>query len=130
MTLLFYFLKLNNASRPNRIMMLPEALLIHRNHCGVNLARSQLIPPVKIHHQSAEPRNTPHTTSNAVSGLFACPPTPMPAKMAANERIVNGLVSVSKKVEMYAPTKVVMVATFSSVAARSAGLESRVFTPR
>src|SRR5579859_1309008 len=128
--ILIYLLKLSNANSPNKIMMTPEALLIHRNHCAVNLSRSQLIAPVKTHHHSAEPRNTPHTTSNAVSGLFACPPTPMPAKMAANERIVSGLVKVSKKVEMYAPTKVVMGTTFASAAARSAGLESSVFTPK
>lgn len=75
----------------------------------------------------AEPRKTPQTTRRAARGLFFPVPTPSPAKIATNERMVSGLVRVSKNVETYAPRKPV---TFEAVAARSAGLVSNVLQPR
>jgi hypothetical protein len=68
-----------------------------------------LIPPLRSNHQSAEPRKTPPTTRR-LSMLVALAPSfrlvlvliPRLAKMAANERMVWGLVSVSSNVNVYA----------------------------
>jgi hypothetical protein len=91
--------KFRRASRPKSVIIAPEVLLIQSSQRSINFSRNKLILPVNRHHQVAEPRNTPHTTRSAVSALFPPLPTPMPAKMAANERMVIGLVNVSSKVE-------------------------------
>src|SRR6266487_1009979 len=101
-----YYVRLNSISKestPKRVIMAPEILLIHRSHCGVIFFRSRLIPLVRIIHHKVEPENTPSTTVVAEKKLLLAPPTPIPAKIAAKERIVSGLVSVSKNVEAYAP---------------------------
>jgi len=61
------------------------------------------MPLVRIIHHSVEPENTPSTTAAAEKKLLLALPIPIPAKMAAKERIVRGLVSVNKNVEAYAP---------------------------
>ena len=83
--------------------MAPEILLIQSSHCGFIFFRSRLITLVRIIHHKVEPENTPSTTMVAEKKLLLALPTPIPAKMAANERIVRGLVSVKKNVEVYAP---------------------------
>ena len=96
----------NNVSRariPKSIIVVPEIRLIQRSHCGVILLRNRLIPLVRMIHQRVEPANTPITTAVAKKMLLVVLPTPIPAKIAVKERIVRGLVSVSKKVEVYAP---------------------------
>jgi hypothetical protein len=101
-----YLARLNNVSRasiPKSVIIIPEIRLIHRSHCGVIFFLNTLIPLVRIIHQRVEPENTPSTTAVAERTLLLALPTPIPAKMAAKERIVSGLVSVSKKVEAYAP---------------------------
>src|SRR5439155_5564457 len=119
-------LRLSSASSPKTVITLPDILLIHRSHREVNFPRNRLIPPASRSHQSAEPRNTPQTTSVAERAVFLPPPTPSPAKMAANERMVCGLVSVSSKVETYTPKKLFP----SALAACSAGLVKTVLRPR
>ena len=83
--------------------MPPEILLIQRSHCEFIFFRSRLMTLVRIIHHRVEPENTPSTTAVAEKKLLLELPTPIPAKMAAKERIVRGLVSVNKNVEAYAP---------------------------
>ena len=83
--------------------MTPEILFIPSNHREENFLRSRLMPVVSTHHHKDEPANTPSTTIVAEAVLLFVPPIPNPAKMAANERMVRGFVSVSTKVEAYAP---------------------------
>src|SRR2546423_1627057 len=71
-------LRLSSASSPKTAITLPDILLIHRSHRGVNFPRNRLIPPASRSHQSAEPRNTPQTTSVAERAVFLPPPTPSP----------------------------------------------------
>ena len=54
------------------------------------------IPRLRVSHQAAEPKNTPNTRINGE--LVSCV-NMVPAKMAANERMVIGLVMVRRKVE-------------------------------
>ena len=99
-------LRLNRERRaiiPNMVIMKPEILFIQRSHCAFILCRSRLMHVVRIIHHSVEPVKTPSTTPAAERKLLLALPTPIPAKMAAKERIVSGLVSVSRNVEAYAP---------------------------
>jgi len=66
------------------------------------------MPPLRRSHQRAEPRKTPLMIRMlfmlvGLAPLFglALVAIPRPAKMAAKERIVCGLVSVSSRVDMY-----------------------------
>ena len=100
------YLRLNKESKapiPKSVIMPPEILLIQRSHCESIFFRSKLIMLVNIIHHSAEPEKTPRTTMVADRKLSLVLPTPIPAKIAAKERIVRGFVSVSKNVDAYAP---------------------------
>src|SRR5260370_29460300 len=116
-------MRLPRRRSPNNTRMTPEILLIQSNPRGVKAPRRQLMPTVRTNHHRAEPVNTPSTTVAAeMEFLFA--PRPIPAKIAANESIVRGLVRVSRNVETYAPEKLLALAL--AMAARSAGLVSIV----
>src|SRR5436305_5185693 len=100
------YLRLNSESKatiPKNVIMTPEILFIHRSHCEFIFFRSRLMPLVRMIHHNVEPENTPSTTAVAERKFLLVLPTPIPAKMAAKERIVRGLVSVNKKVVAYAP---------------------------
>src|SRR5690606_16390145 len=76
----------------------PEMMLIRRSQAGVTRLRSILTTLRRTSHQAIEPAKTP-----AMSRLAEVDPsivaTPNPAKMAAKERMVVGLVRVNAKVE-------------------------------
>ena len=99
----------NHAYTPKNKIIPPDNRLTHKSHRAVKRPRNILIPPLKSSHQSAEPRKTPPTIT-ILSMLVTLTPLPglsfvlipRPAKMAANERMVCGLVSVSSNVDVYA----------------------------
>ena len=88
---------------PKIVIIAPETRLIHKSHRVFNLFLNRLMTLVRIIHQRFEPENTPSTTTVAETKFLLVLPTPIPAKMAAKERMVSGLVSVKKNVEVYAP---------------------------
>ena len=80
---------------------MPEARFAQRSVPRPILERKRLTPPLNSNHHRADPENTPKTNT-AARTYPALSIKPSPAKIAANERIVKGLVSVSKNVEEYA----------------------------
>ncbi len=99
-------MRLNSESKatvPKSVIIAPEILFINRSHWEFIFFRSRLMPLVRIIHHKVEPEKTPSTTTVAEKKLLLALPTPIPAKMAAKERIVRGLVSVNNNVEAYAP---------------------------
>jgi hypothetical protein len=82
-------------------MIIPEARFTHRSVPKPSLERNRLTPPLKSNHHRADPENTPKTSTVART-YPALSTKPSPAKIAAKERSVKGLVMVSKKVEEYA----------------------------
>ena len=79
-------------------MIVPEMRLIHVMWFWFNLSRIKPTPKLSASHQLAEPENTPATIT---SGELISFPIIVPAKIAAKERMVIGLVIVKKKVERY-----------------------------
>jgi hypothetical protein len=79
-------------------MIIPEARFTHRSVPKPILERNRLTPPLKSNHHRVDPENAPNT-STAAGTYPALSIKPNPAKMAAKERIVKGLVIVSKNVE-------------------------------
>lgn len=82
----------------NNIRIIPEILFI-KTSCLLSI----LFPTfeaIKLRksHQNEDPKKTPDTKVNAVKLSFGR--TPIPAKIATNESIVVGLVTVKKKVEI------------------------------
>ena len=101
-----HHLRLNREIRaaiPKIVIIVPETRLIHKSHWAFNFFLKRLMALVSIIHQRVEPENTPRTTAVAEIKFLLALPTPMPAKMAAKERMVSGLVSVKKNVEVKAP---------------------------
>jgi hypothetical protein len=82
-------------------MIIPEARFTHRSVPKPSLERNRLTPPLKSNHHRVDPENTPKT-STAAGTYPALSIKPNPAKIVAKERIVKGLVIVSKNVEEYA----------------------------
>src|SRR5215207_6878418 len=114
-----HLLILISTSTPNPLSTIPDTRLTHRSRARSNRPRSRLAPLLSSSHHSAEPANTP-STSTAPDHASPLAPTPAPARIAANERIVIGLVRVSRSVETYAPSSVLppAVATCAAGAAR------------
>src|SRR5215207_4531360 len=81
---------------PNARITAPESRLTQVSCPGRIRKRNLPKPRARINHHSAEPRNTPITRLPALTPGSA---TPNPAKIAANDRIVVGLVRVSPKVD-------------------------------
>src|SRR5204863_7034210 len=121
-----YHRRLAKATTPKPTSMAPDRRLIHRNRCGVTRARTRATPLLRSTHHRADPTRTPRTSTTAAPEARPIVPTPKPAKIAAKERIVGGLASVSATAEMYARSGVDPAA----VAARSAGGAAMVLTPR
>ena len=71
---------------------------------------------LKHSHHSREPVKTPKTNKNADDTFSPDAPAPRPAKTAAKDRIVIGLVSVSSKVEVYAPASPLLFAVAAVLA--------------
>jgi hypothetical protein len=84
-------------------MSVPEARFTHRSAPKPSLERNRPTPPLKSNHHRADPKNTPKTSTAAEVYPAPSPAKPSPAKIAAKERIVKGLVIVSKNVEAYGP---------------------------
>src|SRR5262249_59124054 len=101
-------------------MSSPEARLAQRRRWCVTLARRRATSPARISHHAAEPPKTPTTRSR--------PLAPMPAKMAAKDMIVIGLLRVRASVEEYAPARRRPLVALSAVL--FAGWDRRVRTPR
>ena len=91
----------DSAKMPKTNNSTPEKRFIALSTSGVTLPRNRLTPKAKIDHHSIDPVKTP-TTSNAAAELPLVPVNPIPAKRAAKERIVTGLVMVRNSVERYA----------------------------
>src|SRR5215469_5239408 len=93
---------------------------------GVNFDLIMFTMLLRMTHQRAEPQKMPRTVSPAVAEPPCDPRTPIPAKMAINDRMVVGLVSVNNKVVTYEPARLVRaITTFDRVA----GGVRIVFTP-
>lgn len=88
-----------SARTPKPAMIIPDPRLTQTRSLAVSLTRSKLTALLKMSHQSAEPQKTPATSTTAETVSPGVLPRPTPAKMAAKERIVVGLVSVSRSVE-------------------------------
>lgn len=82
---------------PNVTMISPETRLIHIMRFWFSRSRINPTPKLSASHQVADPANTPATST---MGELVLPRNMVPAKIAANERMVIGLVMVRKKVEM------------------------------
>ena len=80
------------------MMITPEIRLIHPIWTWVNRSRRTPTMKVRVSHQAADPANTPATITNGEPVVF---PSIVPAKMAANERMVIGFVIVNKNVDVY-----------------------------
>lgn len=92
--------RLKRITSPNPVMRTPEILLTHFNSRLVFFRRKKWILLLTKNHHSADPINSPRT--NAMIGVrypyilvF-----PKPAKTAAMDRNVTGLVRVTKNVEI------------------------------
>ena len=79
-------------------MIAPEMRLIHAMCVEVRRSRRTPTPKLSVNHQAADPAKTPATM---ISGEPVSFPSIVPAKMAAKERMVIGLVMVRKKVDVY-----------------------------
>ena len=93
--------KLRRAATPKPKIIVPEPRFAHRSVPRPSLERNRLTPLLKSSHHRADPKNTPKTSTVART-YPALSTKPSPAKIAANERNVKGLVIVSKNVEEYA----------------------------
>jgi len=91
--------KLNNAATPNAVTITPDTRFTHRNAVVLNRLRNKFVPPLSSSHHAAEPKNTPTTMATAVNLPRSASANPKPAKIAAKDRIVSGLVRVSIKVD-------------------------------
>jgi hypothetical protein len=114
-----------NAAIPNPRMINPEMRFIQRRTMRLIRFRSRLVTPLRSTHQHADPKKTPRTVTAAVEKP---PPTftrPKPANMAAKDKIVSGLVRVSKNVEPYALNKLFWLA----VEREREGCERKVLMP-
>jgi hypothetical protein len=78
-------------------MIPPEIRFVQRVRPGpASLPRNPPVTRLSASHHIAEPIKTPETTSIPPPDIVVAP---RPAKMAANDKIVMGLVKVSKNVE-------------------------------
>ena len=91
--------RLRSESTPSPASSAPESRFTQRSRAGVSARRKNPTVPLSRSHQSADPRKTPQTMRTADPRSPAVVPRPRPAKTAAKERIVVGLVSVSASVE-------------------------------
>jgi hypothetical protein len=110
----------------NAAMTNPEPRLIHCADRSFNLDRKMPVIDTRNSHQEDDPKNTPATIKSAdKSPLFELP-APKPTKIAMNEKIVSGFVSVNTKVDVYAPIN----PRRPSVDDNSAGFDRNVLIPR
>src|SRR5215212_3290469 len=87
---------------PKPRMIVPETRFTQCSASVPSLERNKLVPPLKKSHHSADPENTPATSVAADAYPALVSATPSPAKMAAKEKMVRGLVIVKKNVVAYA----------------------------
>src|SRR5262249_4688314 len=113
----------------NMQMTAPETRLIQVRRGAVSRLRSNPVPLVRISHQRAEPAKTPTTSAAAEVDARSPLATPNPAKIATNDRIVVGLVSVNPKGDQNARSPSVGGRGVSPVAS-SSGRDRTVLTPR
>src|SRR5512135_2282266 len=93
----------SSASTPEPPMTMPAILFTHSSIRLSKRFRKRLTAPIRISHQRPEPRKTPAINTVADSRLPRVSARPNPAKTAAREKMVRGLVRVRKNVEVYMP---------------------------
>ena len=88
------------AITPNAIMIAPEIRLTQRNRSMVRKRCPRaLVAVLNNHHQAPDPENTPNTNISPSTFDISPLPSPNPAKIAVNDKMVNGFVKVRKSVE-------------------------------
>src|SRR5437667_12857104 len=93
-------------STPKATITRPEATFTQRNRRDVTQRRSRAPALASTHHHAAEPLKTPATRASDATGEPASSALiPRPAKIAPNDKIVIGLLSVRPSVEPYAPSQ-------------------------
>lgn len=93
------------AITPNPRMIDPEMRLIQRKPEMLIRFRSRPVTPLRMVHQHEDPMKTPKTVIAAVEYPAPAFTRPKPANIAANDKMVSGLVRVRIKVEPYALNK-------------------------
>src|SRR2546425_6622733 len=93
----------SSASAPKPAIIAPDTRFTHRSPAVDRARLNAPATPLRMSHHSAEPLNTPATSARALA-YPARAVIPSPAKIAANERIVIGFVSVNRSVDPYDPS--------------------------
>ena len=88
---------LHSRAIPNPMIRIPAERFIHFIVPSVSLFPSQPTPALRNIHQAAEPRKTPATNRKALARNPAW--ALIPPNSAMKEKIVTGLLSVSRKVD-------------------------------